>query len=75
VPLKNIERMCDVSVVTIISKILAVLFLLSNAGLAPDSKMIYLAAIGDGLMATILTITYLMFKKDVNSAQYSIDIR
>ena len=60
--------MCDVSVVTIISKILAVLFLISNAGLTPDSKIIYVAAIGDGLMAIVLTATYLMFKKDIHSA-------
>lgn len=65
VPLIKIERMYTVSVVTIISKILAVLFLISNAGLTPDSKIVYLAAIGDGLMAIILSITYLMFVKEV----------
>lgn len=65
VPLLKIERMYHVSVVTVISKILAVLFLLSNAGLTADSKIIYLAAIGDGVMAIVLSITYLMFVKEV----------
>ena len=63
-PLINSKKMCDISVLIILSKTLAVVFLISYAGLAPGSKMIYWAAILDGLMAALLTITYLMFKKE-----------
>ena len=65
VPLKDPEKMSAISLVTIISKIGAVLFLIFNASFTPNQNVIYLAAIGDGIMAIALSITYLMFIKEV----------
>ena len=42
----------------IFSKILAVLFLLTNAEMSVFPQSIYLAALGDGIMAMILGIIY-----------------
>lgn len=64
VPLTDIDRLSRVTVVTIISKVLAVIFLFFNAGLTPSPFMIYLAGLGDGCMVIALLITYVMFIKE-----------
>ena len=64
VPLTNLEKLSRVTIVTIISKILAVLFLFSNASLTPSPLMIYLAGLGDACMVVALLVTYVMFIKE-----------
>jgi hypothetical protein len=65
IPLTNLERLSPVIVVTIISKICAVFFLFSNAGYTPAPFMVYLAGFGDGCMAIVLSLTYVMFRKEI----------
>jgi hypothetical protein len=65
VPLTNLEKLSRVTVVTIISKICAVIFLFSNAIYTPAPFMIYLAGFGDGCMAIALLLTYVMFKREI----------
>lgn len=64
VPLTNLEKLSRVTIVTIISKILAVLFLFTNASLTPSPLMIYLAGLGDACMVVALLVTYVMFIKE-----------
>lgn len=42
----------------LVSKSLAVLFLLTNARFTPVPAMLFLAALGDGMMALVLAISY-----------------
>jgi hypothetical protein len=65
IPAKDVKRYRIVVVLVIFSKVTAVAFLLGNAHLTPSPPMIYLAALGDGLMATALSIlTLLWYKTD-----------
>lgn len=63
-PLINLDKFAQITGVTIVTKICAVLFLFTNAGLSPSPLMIYLAGIGDGGMAAALLITYIMFQRE-----------
>lgn len=62
VPSVNPSRYSLVIFLVIFSKIIAVTFLLINAHLTPSAMMIYLAALGDGIMAAILTILILIWQ-------------
>ena len=42
----------------IVSKCVAVIFLLTNARFTPEPTLLFLAALGDGIMAMLLGITY-----------------
>jgi hypothetical protein len=48
----------------VFSKVTAVAFLLKNAHLTPSPLVIYLAALGDGLMATAISILALLCYKN-----------
>lgn len=54
VPLRDPEKYRIIILLTIVTKILAVVFMLANAGHTPAPGMILLAAAGDGSMALAL---------------------
>ena len=64
-PLLNLKKFYNLILVVILSKIVAVIFLISNAEYTPGPAMIYLAAFFDGLMALVLTAVYFSLKKSV----------
>jgi hypothetical protein len=65
-PLLNLRNLYNLILLVIFSKIVAVIFLISNAGYTTAPLMIYLAAFFDGLMALVLTIVYFRLKKTVS---------
>ena len=67
IPLTQIEKLSRVAIVTIITKICAVIFLFTNASYTPSPFMMYLAGCGDGVMAIALSITYTMYMKEFMS--------
>ncbi len=70
IPVKDLKRYRIVIIVTIFSKITAVVFLLRNAHLTPTATIIYLGALGDGTMAVMLSILTLLWDKEIkNSAE------
>ena len=58
-PLKNLKALGTGVQLILFAKVTAVIFLLSNAHLMYPPLSVYLAALGDGMMATALGITYL----------------
>lgn len=56
--LKNMQKNFHLVEVIATTKVLAVLFLVSNGHIATFPTIIYLAALGDGLMAVLLIILY-----------------
>ena len=62
-PVFDLERFKSVIFLIVFSKVVAVTFLILNAHLTPSAFMIYLAALGDGAMATALVVLYLMTTK------------
>jgi hypothetical protein len=62
-PLFNLKSFYNLILLTVISKTVAVLFLISNAQLTTAPAMIYLAAFFDGLMGAVLAVVYLQCKK------------
>jgi len=64
VPAININRYKLIIVLTVISKVTAVAFLLVNANLAPSPLMIYLAALGDCTMAIAIVVLTFLWHKD-----------
>ena len=66
VPAIDLKRYKIIIALIVISKITAVTFLLINARLAPTPLMIYLAAVGDGLMAAVISILTLIWYKNIN---------
>ena len=69
VPLPDLERNHRLVDVMIITKIMAVLFLLINTRLVPRPEIIFLAAVGDSAMAILLIVLSraagLLLKKSV----------
>ena len=63
-PVINMNRYKIIIGLVIFSKITAVTFLLSNAHLTLSPKMIYLAALGDGFMATALSLLAFLWYKN-----------
>jgi hypothetical protein len=57
-PLTNINSYHQFIVLTIVTKVFAVAFLITNAHLTPYPPMIFLTAVIDGLMAIALSIPY-----------------
>jgi hypothetical protein len=72
VPLADLERNHRLIDIIIITKIMAVLFLLCNSRLVPRPEIIFLAAVGDGVMAILLIIfsraAGLLLKKSESSS-------
>ena len=62
-PLLDLKRYYNLILLVIFSKIVAVFFLISNAGYTPAPLMIYLAAFFDGLMAVVLAAVYIRLLK------------
>ena len=62
-PLRNIHIYHHLIILTIVSKVCAVVFLATNAHLTPSPPMIVLTAAGDGSMAIALSIPYLLSLK------------
>ena len=72
-PLKDIHSYHQLILLTILSKILAVIFLTTNAHLTPSPPMILLTAASDGSMAIALSIPYfLCLKRDLLGQRYDI---
>ncbi len=68
IPVKNMKHYKLLIALVVFSKVTAVTFLLKNAHLTPSPLMVYLAAFGDGLMATaISTFTVLCYKNNKNN--------
>jgi hypothetical protein len=64
IPVKNMQHYKLVIALVVFSKVTAVAFLSKNAHLTPSPLMIYLAALGDGLMATAISILALLYYKN-----------
>ena len=62
-PLFNLKDNYNLILLTVVSKGVAVLFLISNAHLTSAPAMIYLAAFFDGLMGAVLTIVYVQCRR------------
>jgi hypothetical protein len=62
-PLFNLKNLYNLILLVIISKAVAVIFLVTNAQLTTAPEMIYLAAFFDGLMGTVLTVVYVQCRK------------
>ena len=69
IPVKDLKRYKLLIALVVFSKVTAVAFLLRNAHLTLSPPMIYLAALGDGLMATALSIlVFLWYKNNKNGS-------
>ena len=67
IPAVDMKRYKLVIAVVVFSKVIAVTFLVSNAHTTPSPIMIYLAALGDGLMATAISVlTALCYKNNTS---------
>lgn len=64
-PLLNLKNLYNMILLIIFSKIVAVIFLITNAEYTTAQAMIYLAAFFDGLMALVLAIFYLRLRKSL----------
>ena len=65
-PLINLRSLYNMILLVIFSKIIAVLFLITNAGYTSAPLMIYLASFFDGLMAVVLVSIYFRLKQAVS---------
>jgi len=70
-PLLNLRSLYNMILLVIFSKIIAVIFLITNAGYTSAPLMIYLASFFDGLMAVVLVSIYFRLKKAVSLAKKS----
>jgi hypothetical protein len=64
IPVKDMKRYKLVIALVVLSKVAAVIFLLRNAHLTPSPPMVHLAALGDGLMATAISLLGLLWYKN-----------
>ena len=62
-PLLNLKIHYNLILLVIFSKVIAVLFLVSNAQFTLSPSMIHLAALFDGVMGLLLVYTYTLLKK------------
>jgi hypothetical protein len=67
IPVLDMKRYKLFIALVVFSKVTAVAFLLRNAHLAPSPPMVYLAALGDGLMATTISLLALIGYKNNNN--------
>jgi len=68
-PLLNLKNLYNMILLVIFSKVVAVFFLITNAGYTPAPLMIYLASFFDGLMALVLVTVYFRLKNRIPSKQ------
>ena len=68
-PLLNLKNLYNMILLVIFSKVVAVFFLITNAGYTPAPLMIYLASFFDGLMALVLVTVYFRLKNHIPSKQ------
>jgi hypothetical protein len=68
----NLRNLYNLILLVIFSKIVAVIFLISNAGYTAAPLMVYLAAFFDGLMGLLLAIVYFRVKKTVSLTKSNI---
>lgn len=71
-PLLNLKIHYNLILLVVFSKVVAVLFLVSNAQYTPSPSMIYLAACFDGLMGLLLVYTYTVFKKNLSGMKSAV---
>jgi hypothetical protein len=71
-PLLNLRSLYNLILLVIFSKIVAVIFLITNAGLTAAPLMIYLAAFFDGFMALVLVGVYFRLLKSRAPAKNNI---
>ena len=64
IPAMNMKHYKLLIALVVFSKVTAVAFLLKNAHLTPSPPVFYLAALGDGLMATAISILALLCYKN-----------
>ena len=68
-PLLNLKNLYNMILLVIFSKVVAVFFLITNAGYTSAPLMIYLASFFDGLMAVVLVSIYFRLKQAVYLAK------
>ena len=71
-PLLSLKKFYSLILLVILSKIVAVFFLFTNAKFTAAPEMIYLAAFFDGLMALVLTVVYFRFRKTISLTKSNI---
>jgi hypothetical protein len=71
-PLLDLKNNYHLILLVIFSKVVAVLFLVSNAQFTMSPSMIYLAAFFDGIMAFLLLYTYTLLKKNFAGMQSAV---
>jgi hypothetical protein len=62
-PLIDLKNNYNFILLVIFSKVVAVIFLISNAQFTMSPSMIYMAAFFDGVMGLLLVYTYVLLKK------------
>ena len=70
-PVKDMERYKLLIVLVVFSKVTAVAFLLENAHLTPSPSIMYLAALGDGLMAVAISLLATLWYKNSNNGSFN----
>ena len=68
-PLLNLRSLYNMILLVIFSKVVAVFFLITNAGYTSAPLMIYLGSFIDGLMALVLVTVYFRLKNRIPSKQ------
>ena len=68
-PLIDFKQLFNMVQFTVFTKIVAVLFLITNAKLSLSSNAIYMAAFVDGIMATVLVFAFYSHRKCMNSCK------
>ncbi|MFC1826764.1 hypothetical protein ACFLZQ_02395 [Thermodesulfobacteriota bacterium] len=68
-PLLNLKNLYNMILLVIFSKVVAVFFLITNAGYTSAPLMIYLGSFIDGLMALVLVTVYFRLKNRIPSKQ------
>lgn len=65
-PLSKLRNRYNFILLVITSKVVAVIFLISNAEFTAAPRMVYLATFLDGLMAMVLVAVYFLLRKEVS---------
>lgn len=71
-PLRNLKKYYTLIKLVILSKVVAVIFLVWNAHFTTAPPMIYLAALFDGLMGAVVTVVYVQCRREYAQAKPSI---
>ena len=70
-PLIDLKNNYNFILLVIFSKVVAVIFLISNAQFTMSPSMIYMAAFFDGVMGLLLVYTYVLLKKQFHGIKKS----